>query len=721
MCAEGLSALLNNFTLGYVDRGVRVCNRSPWITHLLFADDSLIFVEASPRGAARLNVILNMYNEASGQLVNREKSSIFFSPGIAEDRRVAVKEELNIQVEAFSEKYLGLPTAVGKLTSEVFDYIAERIRSKLNGRSERNLSYAAKEVLIKSVIQAMPTYSMACFLLGKGTIQKLVSLMAQFWWSGSLDKRSMHWMAWDKIAVPKEWGGMGFRELHLFNLALLGKQGWRLMSTPNSLCAQVLRGRYYPGGDFMSVEAPRTASKTWRAILAGRMALQVGLIHRIGSGNSISIWNDSWIPGAERMRPMGKLQETDKEYVHELFLPDVYQWDEQLVRSIFLAPDADRIMQIPLPQDGGEDRLAWDLEQTGLYSVKSAYRGLVSERDQLREAQGNVATTSSAKDGLIWRKLWKLDVQPRVRVFWWRVLKGILPDYATLARRHVRVQSTCPVCKSTSESLYHALVECTHAQLFWTAAKDAFNLKLPNLHPETWAEDVLTEVSFQNLDREMAISLMASIWDSRNKWSHDDHGFDPKSTVEFISETLVLLQGFKSKKGKAKKPLCTWKAPPVGVVKLNSDGAIRIAEGLAASGGVARDGDGFRSAWCKLYRGISDPLTIEALALRDAIVQAKIQGFQSILAETDCSELVKLWLERGSHRARIGPIISEISDLSRCFRSFELVFARRSANNVAHECARYACAHGMSMEWLVESPQFLSYSLMADCNSAGLS
>jgi hypothetical protein len=144
----------------------------------------------------------------------------------------------------------------------------------------------------------------------------------------------------------------------------------------------------------------------------------------------------------------------------------------------------------------------------------------------------------------------------------------------------------------------------------------------------------------------MAISLMASIWDSRNKWSHDDHGFDPKTTVEFISETLVLLQGFKSKKGKAKKPLCTWRAPSVGVVKLNSDGAIRIAKGLAASGWVARDGDGFRSACCKIYGGIGDPLTIEALALRDEIVQAKNQGFQSILAETDCSELVQLWLER---------------------------------------------------------------------------
>jgi hypothetical protein len=60
-----------------------------------------------------------------------------------------------------------------------------------------------------------------------------------------------------------------------------------------------------------------------------------------------------WILGAAMMRPMGKLQETDKEYVHELFLPEMNQWNEQLVRSIFLASDADRIMQIPLTQDGG--------------------------------------------------------------------------------------------------------------------------------------------------------------------------------------------------------------------------------------------------------------------------------------------------------------------------------------------------------------------------------
>jgi hypothetical protein len=103
-----------------------------------------------------------MYNEASGQMVNREKSSIFFSSGILEATRNVVKAELDIMVEAFSEKYLGLPTAMGRLTSDDFDYISDRVRSKVTGW-DRLMSYARKEVMIKAVLQAMATYSMSCF------------------------------------------------------------------------------------------------------------------------------------------------------------------------------------------------------------------------------------------------------------------------------------------------------------------------------------------------------------------------------------------------------------------------------------------------------------------------------------------------------------------------------------------------------------------------------
>jgi hypothetical protein len=209
MCAEGLSALLNNYTGGFFYRVFWVCNRARWITYLLFADDSLIFIDASTQGAARLNTILQMYNEASGQMVNREKSYIFFSSSILEENRDLVKQELDIMVEAFSEKYLGLPTAVGNLTNEDFEYISGRIRSKITGW-DKLMSYAGKDVMIKAVLQAIPNFSMSCFQLSKGTCQKIISLIARFWWSGSIDKKAMHWLSWDKLEKPKCCGGMGF-------------------------------------------------------------------------------------------------------------------------------------------------------------------------------------------------------------------------------------------------------------------------------------------------------------------------------------------------------------------------------------------------------------------------------------------------------------------------------------------------------------------------------
>jgi hypothetical protein len=111
---------------------------------------------------------------------------------------------------------------------------------------------------------------------------------------------------------------MGFRDMQAFNVALLGKQAWRIIMKPDSLCSRVLRTRYLHNQELMTANAPRTASKTWRAILAGREALKLGLIKRMGSGQSISIWEDCWLPNSATMRPMGRLKETDLVMVNEL-------------------------------------------------------------------------------------------------------------------------------------------------------------------------------------------------------------------------------------------------------------------------------------------------------------------------------------------------------------------------------------------------------------------
>lgn len=210
--------------------------------------------------------------------MNREKSLIYFSPNSTQPVHEAMKQTLNIQVEAFSERYLGLPMAVGRITSGTFDHLGERSHGKMQGSSERNMACAGREVLLKSVIQAIPTFSMSCFLLTKKVCGQLTSCMAKYWWSSSIDKRSLHWISWDKLATPKEKGGMGFREFGNFNLALLGKHGWRFLTHPDSLCSRVLKGKYFPDSEFMQAGAPKSSSATWKAIIAGRKALDTGLI-----------------------------------------------------------------------------------------------------------------------------------------------------------------------------------------------------------------------------------------------------------------------------------------------------------------------------------------------------------------------------------------------------------------------------------------------------------
>ena len=69
---------------------------------------------------------------------------------------------------------------------------------------------------------------------------------------GWLDKKGLHWQSWEKLAVPKAEGGLRFIDFKTFNDALLAKRVWRLLEHPDSLCARVLKGRYYLEGGVLS-------------------------------------------------------------------------------------------------------------------------------------------------------------------------------------------------------------------------------------------------------------------------------------------------------------------------------------------------------------------------------------------------------------------------------------------------------------------------------------
>ena len=107
---------------------------------------------------------------------------MFFSKGTTEERRMELEEFLGVNEIMEYEKYLGLPDVVGRNKKESFNYIRERVWNKFQGWKERLLSKADKKVLLKAVVQAIPTFAMSCFKLPKGLIQDINRLIRKLWW-----------------------------------------------------------------------------------------------------------------------------------------------------------------------------------------------------------------------------------------------------------------------------------------------------------------------------------------------------------------------------------------------------------------------------------------------------------------------------------------------------------------------------------------------------------
>jgi hypothetical protein len=184
-----------------------------------------------------------------------------------------------------SEKYLGLPVHVGQSKVGAFAHLKDRIWKQMQGWNEIFLSWAGKEILIKAVVQAIPTFAMGCFDLSKSLCDQIGAMICRFWWNQQEGKYKIHWLGKEQMLKPKEEGHLGFRDNHSFNIAMLAKQGWRLWQNPDSLCAQVLKAKYFPNS--MVLEAKQKAGMlyTWRSVLSGIKLVKKGMIWRVGDGH----------------------------------------------------------------------------------------------------------------------------------------------------------------------------------------------------------------------------------------------------------------------------------------------------------------------------------------------------------------------------------------------------------------------------------------------------
>lgn len=197
----------------------------------------MVFCRTTEGEATNLKELLDTYAVVSGHVINFKKSEMTFSRGTHSDKKTGIAQILGVKLVDKHDKYLGMPAALGKSKKEIFSVLCERIWKCINEWGEKSLSEAGKEVLIKAVLQSIPTYIVSCFQLPLYLIQYMESAIQRYWWGNG--------------ASRKRCGGMGFRDLRSFNLALLAKQCLRILTNPESLVCRLFKAKYFPTFSFL--------------------------------------------------------------------------------------------------------------------------------------------------------------------------------------------------------------------------------------------------------------------------------------------------------------------------------------------------------------------------------------------------------------------------------------------------------------------------------------
>jgi exonuclease III len=478
LVAEGLGSLMTKAVSLCFFKGFKL-NSDILISHLQYADDTIFIGEACVENLWSMKAILRWFELISGLKVNFSKSNII-GVNVQNSFLEGAASFLHCKVRSLPFTYLGLPVGANPRCVNTWKPVLDAIENRLHSWKNKYVSLGGRVVLINSVLASIPIFYLSYMKLPSGVRKAIIRLQRNFLWGTSASGESkIPWVRWSDVCRPKKDGGLGVKDLKIFNLSLLAKWRWRLLAEDKPQWKLVLAAKYGSVGRIpFSLDRMKKASLWWRDMVGLGVTrgvsgnwLDENFIFNIGDGGGTSFWHHNWCsvgPLAVAFPRLFRISLQVEASIQDMgtwvsgtwiwqlkWRRSFFAWEEEMYRDLLLVLEV-----VPLSLD----KPSWSFRYGigGEYSVKANY-------DFLYSRLVPPSSLSPLLCGVV-NRVWDSWAPSKVLVFSWQALLSSIPTRANLLTRGVVLEEdhpSCAVCGGGVETENHLFLLCPLAWSIW--------------------------------------------------------------------------------------------------------------------------------------------------------------------------------------------------------------------------------------------------------------
>lgn len=573
LCIELLSRLINyQVDINNWDP-IKTSPRSSTFSHLLFADDITLMGKINKKTSHCIKNCLDLFSKKSGLTINKAKSKIIISPHCPKETSSYLQSLFGIKSTIDFGNYLGFQSLIIILGLNIFQFIIDRLQSRLAHRKCPTLSMVGRITLATSTLSTIPSHLIQYTLLPNKTINPINRIQCNFIWGTTNIKKKLHLISWNTVTKNKEDGGLGITKAFEKNTTSLMSLVWRLLNSSSSW------GNLHIS-KYVSIKNTLKSSFIWKSILHGWKNCNNGILWHPSYHSNLNIWYNNWIYNSTTLRSNieGPLTSTDL----KLTLGTLHGnrvWD--LENFLFHLPCniCSNINLTPVPPSNTKaDGISWKGTSYGIFTTKSCYKLL--------------SPTNPTTNNYSW--IWGLQYPSKIKIPIWKCSRNCLPSRAYLKKIGMNIDDTCTTCRADVEDISHIFVYFASSRNFWKTMGLCLDNRTNNGY---WLTIIIDPVIHHNTFNIHWTTLfpfcLRESWKNRNNNNINNlqNHASITSTLHFVWEFHFFTE---------KQPFCNKQItvkiilhkPLVNTLKLNCDAAFSITNKSAGLGGCLRNNKG---------------------------------------------------------------------------------------------------------------------------------